>query len=291
MADQRATINAWLIEYGYLTALEEMADEEPLANVAEAVREIIESEAPELARDAPWLAVAAGFARDSEGVTVVADTVNGFTVCELTRLTPEVEYLEPDDFVPAIDQLQEGEAIATTFVPGDERLAWIDEEYGLQGWPDGVAALADSLAKEPAMPTMKTSPQLDRDLLRDAHTDLEAVRDMLREGDTVRARQAVGRLLGAIEARQLDWRNQRLGDWEYRYDLEVAAIHFESADGYRGRYQFDEEWLWFQCPGQDDMLQRGCREMREPIEVLDRAEELRQEHFLEEVAHRRLSGE
>jgi len=141
------------------------------------------------------------------------------------------------------------------------------------------------------MPTMKTSPQLDRDLLRDAHTDLEAVRDILREGDTVRARQAVGRLLGAIEARQSDWRNQHLGDWEYRYDLEAAAIHFESADGYRGRYQFDEEWLWFQCPGQDDMLQRGCREMREPIEVLDRAEELRQEHLLEEAAHRRLSGE
>lgn len=65
MADQRTTINAWLIEHGYLTALEEMADEEPLANVAEAVREIIESEAPELASaDAPWLEVAAGFCWD-----------------------------------------------------------------------------------------------------------------------------------------------------------------------------------------------------------------------------------
>jgi len=129
------------------------------------------------------------------------------------------------------------------------------------------------------MPTMKTSPQLDRDLLRDAHTDLEAVRDMLRGGDTVRARQAVGRLLGRIEARESDWKNRQLGDWQYRYDLEAAAIYFESADGYRGQYQFDDAWLWFQCPGDSELLQRGCAEMREPGEVLDRAEELRQEHL------------
>jgi len=221
MADQRTTINAWLIEHGYLTSLEELADGEPLASVAEAVREIIESEAPELATaDAPWLEVATGFAA-----------------------TGEVSPKEAPD------------------------------------------------AKERAMPTMKTSSQLDRDLLRDAHTDLEAVRDMLREGDTELARKGVGSLLGRIEARQSDWRNQRLGDWEYRYDMEAAAVLFESADGYRGRYQFDDEWLWFQCPGDNEPLQRGCREMREPVEVLNRAEELRQEHLQEEAAHRRLSGE
>ncbi|QFT86813.1 hypothetical protein FIU88_19065 (plasmid) [Halomonas sp. THAF12] len=178
------------------------------------------------------------------------------------------------------------------------RLTWLACQEFRDLWDDAAGCAEtgeeppkDNDAMERAMPTMKTSPQLDRDLLRDAHTDLEAVRDMLREGDNENARRAVGSLLGRIEARQSDWHNQRLGDWQYRYDQELEAIHVESADGYRVRYQFDDEWLWFQCPGQDDMLQRSCHEMREPVEVLNRAEELRQEHLQEEAAHRRLSGE
>ncbi|MFW6278194.1 MAG: hypothetical protein ACOC1T_02175 [Halorhodospira sp.] len=131
---RHADINAWLIEHGYLTPLEELADQQSLGKVADTIQEIVENEAPELAEGAPWLALAAGFAQKGDGVTVVADTENGFAVCELSDLPPEAEYLTNDDFLVAIEYLQEGESIATTFPAIDQNLAWLDEEYGLQGW-------------------------------------------------------------------------------------------------------------------------------------------------------------
>ena len=103
---RHAEINAWLIEHGYLTPLEELAEQQSLGKVADAIQEIVESEAPEMAEGAPWLALAAGFAQNGDGVTVVADTVNGFAVCELSDLPPEAEYLTNDDFLVAVEYLQ-----------------------------------------------------------------------------------------------------------------------------------------------------------------------------------------
>lgn len=129
-----ADISAWLIEHGYRTSLAELADQRSLGEVAAVIQEIIESEAPWLAKGALWLALAESFAYDNDGVTVVADTVNGCAVCELSALPPEVEYLSNDSFFVAIEFLQEGESIATTFAAIDQSLACLYEEYGLQGW-------------------------------------------------------------------------------------------------------------------------------------------------------------
>lgn len=128
-----ARINAWLIEHGYLPDLEAMATRDPLPEVAEAIRAIIESEAPELAEGAPWLAVADAFANAGDAVLIVADTERGFVVCDLGTLPAEAEYLESDDFIAAVSTITDGERIATTFAPGDERLSWLAEEYGING--------------------------------------------------------------------------------------------------------------------------------------------------------------
>ena len=70
-------------------------------------------------------------------ITLVADTLNGIAVADLEQLSDLVlpkEVLDPDDFITALDQVQDGEAIAATFDEADERLPWLDEEYGIHGW-------------------------------------------------------------------------------------------------------------------------------------------------------------
>ncbi|EWH00464.1 hypothetical protein [Halomonas sp. BC04] len=34
----------------------------------------------------------------------------------------------------ALAQVEDGDTIAATFTDGDERLLWLDEEYGITGW-------------------------------------------------------------------------------------------------------------------------------------------------------------
>ena len=131
--NRAAEVNAWLVEHGHLPDLEAMAARDPLSEVAEAIRAIIEEQAPELAEGAPWLALADAFAHAGDAVLIVADTERGFAVCDLGTLPPGVEYLEPADFIAAVDTITEGERIAATFAAEDERLTWLEAEFGIQG--------------------------------------------------------------------------------------------------------------------------------------------------------------
>lgn len=128
------TIHEWLTANGYGADLEALAAAEPLQVVADEIQSIIESEAPELAQGGNWLALAAGYAFPGDAVTIVADTINGIAVVNLADLLPAEEYIEPDDFITALAQVQDDESIATTFAADDERLAWIEAEYGIHGW-------------------------------------------------------------------------------------------------------------------------------------------------------------
>jgi hypothetical protein len=66
--------------------------------------------------------------------TITADTADGITVCQPSEIPANAERLEPDDFITALDQVQDGDTIAATFADDDDRLSWLDEKYGINGW-------------------------------------------------------------------------------------------------------------------------------------------------------------